>query len=460
MAGKEKTDDTRALPHNLEAEASLLGSLLMDNAALSLVAAKIKKEHFYASANQAIYETMLELDENNVSIDLTTLSNELKRKKILDKIGGRTYLATLEEYVLSPSLVENYADIVLEKARTRQLINCAYEILDSAYNEEREIAILLDHSEQLIFDISKDTVSGDFQSIGDLTVKTLEHIEQRYRDKHEVSGLKTNYYELDEYTSGLQKSDLIILAARPSKGKTAFGLNIALRVAVKNKQPVGIFSLEMSSEQINNRLLCTLTKVPANKVRSGKMSSTDLTLLSEGGRILSEAPIYIDDTPGLTALQLRAKARRLKSRIPDLSMIIVDYLQLMHMGGRIENRQQEVAEISRSMKALARELEVPVIAISQLSRLIEQRRGKEKRPMLSDLRESGAIEQDADVVLFIHHVENPEEEEEEEGNPPDVLFKRTQIIIGKQRNGPLGDVDLLFFPEFMLFENPTREYYQ
>ena len=461
MALPEKIDSARIQPHSPEAEASLLGSMLLDNTTISLVIDKIRKEHFYNTSNQHIFEVLTTLFDKKSSVDLTTLVSELQSRKLLEKVGGVSYVASLEDRVLSPSNIEHYADIVLDKARLRKLIASAYEILESAYNEEMEASELLDYSEKIIFEISQERISRDFISLSDLTVKSLEEIQRRYHDKHEVTGIPTDFYKLDELTAGFQRSDLIILAARPSKGKTAFGLNIALNIADRHNLPVGIFSLEMSSSQVNNRLLATMSRVSSLRVRTGYLSAEELKRLSEYGRRLTEAPIYIDDTPGLSVLELRAKARRLKSRVPNLSLIIVDYLQLMHSGGRVENRQQEVAEISRSLKALGRELDLPVLAISQLSRLIEHRSGKDKRPMLSDLRESGAIEQDADVVLFIHP-EPPVGEEEEEEEPAEDETREalpaqvTEIIIGKQRNGPPGTVKLLFFPEFMLFANPPK----
>jgi len=465
MAKSDKIELARPLPHNMDAERAVLGSVFLERSALSFVADKLKPEDFMSAAHQAIYRAMLNLFEQNIPIDLTTLSNELRTSQVLDKIGGLGYVAGLEEHSLIATQIEEYANIVIDKARLRRLIATNYEILETAYRDDQDVRDILETAEKKIFEISQDTVSGDFFSVSDLTISTMEDIERRYKDQHEVSGLRTNYTRLDSYLSGLQPSDLIVLAARPSKGKTAFGLNIALRIAVQFFKPVGVFSLEMSREQVNTRFLCTQARVSAQNVRTGKLSDHDWDRLREAARILSEAPLYVDDTPGLTALDVRAKARRLKSRVPDLSLLIVDYLQLMHSGGRIENRQQEVSEISRSLKALARELKIPIIAISQLSRMIEQRRGAEKKPMLSDLRESGAIEQDADVVLFIHHkeVEKPEGEEEEETSrspASTISHKDAQIIIGKQRNGPLGEVDLIFFPDFMLFENQPEKYYR
>lgn len=455
MALPGKIETSRIQPHSPEAEASVLGCMLLDNATISLIVDKIQRDHFYNSANQLIFETIISLYDQNIAVDLTTLVSELQKTKSLEKAGGLGYIASLEDRVISPLNIEHYANIIRDKARIRKLILSSHEILEAAYNEEMDASQLIDYSEKLIFDISQERISQDFRSIGDLTIKSLEEIQNRYHDKHAVTGIPTEYYKLDELTSGLQRSDLIILAARPSKGKTAFGLNIALNVAAHNNLPVGIFSLEMSAEQLNQRLLSTLSKVSSLRIRTGFLTEGELKRLSEYGRRLSEIPLFIDDTPGLSVLELRAKARRLKSRVPDLSLLIVDYLQLMHSGGRVENRQQEVAEISRSMKALSRELKLPVIAISQLSRMIEHRSGKDKKPMLSDLRESGALEQDADVVIFIHPEPPPEEnlEEEDESEVP-MPAQITEIIISKQRNGPLGTVKLLFFPEFMLFSNP------
>ncbi|MBN1903458.1 replicative DNA helicase [Candidatus Sumerlaeota bacterium] len=456
MALPEKIDATRILPHSPEAEASALGCMLLDNTTIALVVDHIQRDHFYNANNQLIFETILSLFEQNIPVDLTTLTTELQKTKSLEKAGGLGYIASLEDRVISPLNIEHYANIIRDKARIRRLILSSYDILETAYSEEMDASQLIDYSEKLIFEISQERISRDFRSIGDLTIKTLEDVQRRYHDKHEVTGIATEFYKLDELTSGLQRSDLIILAARPSKGKTAFGLNIALNVAVHNNLPVGIFSLEMSAEQLNQRLISTLAKVSSLRIRTGFLTEGELKRLSEYGRKLSEMPIFIDDTPGISVLELRAKARRLKSRTPDLSLLIVDYLQLMHSGGKIENRQQEVAEISRSMKALSRELNIPVIAISQLSRMIEHRSGKDKKPMLSDLRESGAIEQDADVVMFIHPEPPPEGSPEEEGEESEVPLpaQLTEIIIAKQRNGPLGNVKLLFFPEFMLFSNP------
>ena len=460
MAFMDKITETRALPQDINAEMCLLGAILLDNSKLSHIIDKVKSEHFYSNANRIILDTMISLYDRNIPLDLTTLRSELERNNLLEKAGGVGYIASLEENVLSPANIEHYAQIVFDKAKMRELISAAYSILESAYNEEMPASQLLEHSEKIVFDLTQSSVIGDFLHVSKTMPNTLDEIQRRYSDKHDVSGLRTSFLKLDELTSGFQPSDLIILAARPSKGKTAFALNIALNVA-RDNNGVGIFSLEMSSTQINQRFISLMSNVPLYRLRSGRLNQQDLRKVSECGPRLANFPIFVDDTPGMTMLEMRAKARRLKARMDNLSLIIIDYLQLMHYGGKAESRQQEVSQISRSCKALARELNIPVIAVSQLSRLIELRKSKDKRPMLSDLRESGAIEQDADIVIFIHPQERDEEEaqvsaDEDTPTPPAII--ETDIIIGKQRNGPLGTVKLLFTGETTYFANPPLKW--
>jgi replicative DNA helicase len=460
MSVAGKTTDVRPLPHNLDAERAVLGTMLLDNATIPIVVDLLKRENFYNTAHQIIFDGMMRLFERNVAIDLTTLNDELRRTGELEKVGGTSYLASLEQFVLSTSNVQHHARIVYNKHKLRRLIEAAYRIAESAISEEDEVGRILDTSEKEIFDISQDRAVRDFVQISDLAVEAMEEIERRYHSKKDVTGLATGFIELDQLTCGLQRSDLIIVAGRPSVGKTAFALNIALNAAVKEKKPIGIFSLEMSSQQINHRFLCSLAHVSGHRVRTGYVSSVELKRLSERVKLLSDAPLYIDDTPGISILELRAKARRLMAQQRDLALIIVDYMQLMRGGGRAENRQQEVAEISRSLKGLARELNIPLMAISQLSRMIEHRRGRDKRPVLSDLRESGAIEQDADVVVFVHRTkpvpEEESEEEQEEGRPRRKPGEVAEIMVSKQRNGPLGTVKLVFFPDFTMFATPPR----
>jgi replicative DNA helicase len=463
-----KVVDVGPLPHNLEAERAVLGTMLLDNTTIPIVVDFLKKENFYNTAHQIIFDAIVRLFERNSVIDLTTLNDELRRTGELEKVGGTSYLASLEQFVLSTSNVQHHARIVYNKHKLRRLIEAAHRIAESALNEEDEVERILDTSEKAIFEISQDRAVRDFAHISDLVVDAMEEIQRRYHSKKDVTGLATGFIELDQLTCGLQRADLIIIAGRPSVGKTAFGLNIALEAAIgiyekkepQDRKPVGIFSLEMSSQQINHRFLCSLAHVSGNRVRTGYVSSVELKRLSERVKLLSDAPIYIDDTPGISILEVRAKARRLMAQRPDLALIIVDYLQLMRGSGKSENRQQEVAEISRSLKGLARELNVPLIAVSQLSRMIEHRRGKDKRPVLSDLRESGAIEQDADLVVFVHRMRAPQDEEEEEEEETTRPRKKpgeiSEIIIGKQRNGPLGTVKLVFFPDFTMFATPPR----
>jgi replicative DNA helicase len=457
MSFPGKTSDVKVPPHNLDAERAVLGTMLLDNDTIPLVIELLQKETFYSSAHQIIFDAIVSLFDHAVAVDLTTLCDELKRRNVLDAVGGPGYLASLEQFVLSTANIHHHAKIVYNKAKLRKLIQASATIVEQAYSETYDVEEMLDRSEKLIFDISQERATKDFVHISDLTADAIEEINIRYHSKMEVTGLATGFIELDQRTCGFQQSDLIIIAGRPSIGKTAFSLNIATHVALRLNRPVGIFSLEMSSTQVNSRLLCSLAHVSSNRVRTGYVSGAELKRLSEKADLLSAAPLYIDDTPGMSILEVRAKARRLKALEKDLAIIIVDYLQLMRGSGRPENRQQEVAEISRSLKGLARELQIPIIALSQLSRLIEHRKGRDKRPMLSDLRESGAIEQDADVVLFVHREREPEEAEEfAEESAPKKLGQLSEIIIGKQRNGPLGIVNLIFFPDFTMFATPPK----
>jgi len=452
-----KISDVKAPPHNLDAERAVLGTMLLDNNTISLVVELLQKETFYSSAHQIIFEAIMSLFDNGVAVDLTTLCDELKRRNVLDAVGGPGYLASLEQFVLSTANIHHHAKIVYNKAKLRKLIRASGTILEQAYNEAYEVEEMLDRSEKLIFDISQERATRDFAHISDLTAEAIEEINIRYHSKMEVTGLATGFIELDQMTCGLQTSEMIIIAGRTSIGKTAFSLNIATHVGMRLNRPVGIFSLEMAASQVNTRLLCSLAHVSSGRVRTGYVSGPELKKLTDKASLLSAAPIYIDDTPGMSILELRAKARRLKAIEKELALIIVDYLQLMRGSGRTENRQQEVADISRSLKSLARELEIPIIALSQLSRLIEHRKGHEKRPLLSDLRESGAIEQDADVVLFVHREREIEETEELEGeSAPKKPGQISEIIIGKQRNGPLGIVKLIFFPDITMFATPPK----
>lgn len=468
MSASGQTTETFP-PANVEAEKTVLGSMILDPRAIDTTAALLEPQHFYQARHQHLYAAILELHEKGIAIDFMTLVEEMKRKKQLDEIGGPAYITSLEQYVFSTANVNHHAAIVREKYQLRELIRVTQEIQDDARNERQAVGELLDHAEKLIFDLSEQRTSRDFRDLGSLTVEVVDEIDQRCASSHDVTGVGTGYTDLDEWTGGFQKSDLIILAARPSVGKTAFALNLAANIGagLRNRQLhtdlgrcVGIFSLEMSCSQVNQRLLSTITEVPMHLMRAGKLGNRDKEKLHRYAKLLYDVPIYIDDTPGLSILEMRAKCRRLASLRKDLSLIIIDYLQLMRGSGRAESRQQEVSEITRSLKALARELNLPIIALSQLSRMIEQRKGKHARPMLSDLRESGAIEQDADVVMFLHREKTMDHkgDGEDEDEKPTLSAEPAELIIGKQRNGPIGTIDLVFFRETATYHNLAKQF--
>lgn len=443
------------VPNNLEAERAVLGSMLLDNVCIADVVDILKAEEFYLPAHQEIYRALTTLFDQHQSVDLIMLRNELMRRNKLDEVGGVVMLAGLEQSVLSTGAAPDLARIVADKATLRKLMAAAEEILRDCSDEKRDIDKQVDVAEKLIFDISQHSSNNSFVHIKSLMEGAIEEIGKLKAQEQNITGLPTHFRDLDRLLNGLHKSDLIILAARPSIGKTAFALNIALNVAVRNRAPVGMFSLEMGREQLNMRLLCSHAQIPSGRVRSGRIREAEFTKLREVASELTAAPIYIDDSPGLSIMQLRSRARRLASQ-ENLQLLIIDYLQLMsgtEGRGREMNRQQEVSEISRGLKALAREINVPVLALSQLSRNIEQRSGKEKgaRPQLSDLRESGAIEQDADIVMFVHR-ERVETAKDEDNAPKDRnLPIDTEIIVGKHRNGPIGTAELLFWADFTRF---------
>jgi len=429
-------------PQSIESEQSVLGSILIDNDVIHKVVEILSPQDFYKETHQKIYEAMLSLYERGEPLDLITLSDELKRNKVLDKVGGVAYLVQLTEAVPTSANVLNYARIVKEKSLLRNLISAATEIISQCYREEEEIEDLLDRAEQLIFSISEFRIKPSFYPIKDVLKETFKIIERLYERKELVTGVPSGFKDLDRLTSGFQPSDLIIVAGRPSMGKTAFCLNIAQYAAIHARVPTAIFSMEMSKEQVAMRMLCSEAKVNASKVRSGFLSEAELQRLTLAASILSDSPLVIDDTPALSVLELRAKARRLKREMA-LGLVIIDYLQLMRGRSSTERREQEISEISRSLKALAKELQIPVIAISQLSRRAEDRPGR--RPQLADLRESGAIEQDADLILFIYR--------DEVYNPNSPKKGIAEIIIGKQRNGPTGTVELAYIPELTAFKD-------
>jgi replicative DNA helicase len=403
---------------------------------------------------------MLDLYHETKPIDLTILAERLKRDGELDKVDGYVYLASLEQFVLATSAAIEHAQIVQEKATLRRLMAAADSIMHEASEERRVVQEQIELAEKLIFDVSQRTHSSKFLSLETLMQDTIEEVRHLMESRESSTSLKTHFIDLDQLINGFERTALVILAARPSIGKTAFALNLVRNVAVQGNIPVAFFSLEMGADQLNMRLLCSEARVPSHLVRKGRIKNEQWELLRTTASAMMDVPMWIDDTPGISLMQLRSRARRLKSRVPNLGLIVVDYLQLMTspQRGREVNRQQEVSEISRGLKGLAKELQVPVLALSQLSRNIEQRSGKEKsaRPMLSDLRESGAIEQDADVVMFVHR-ERVETQRDEDGNPVNKGEPiPTDIIVGKNRNGPIGTVPLLFLPDFTLFVNALQ----
>lgn len=432
----------RIPPQATEAEQAVLGALLVNPESISKVVDVLEPDYFYRKSHQVIYAAVLDLFDKNEPIDIVTVSQHLKDQGKLENVGGRQYLTDLAMSVATTANVEYYAKAVNEKALLRNLIKAGTEIVSTCY-EEIEADIAVDKAERLVFGIAQRRNMQALVPIRDIVNESFARIEQRYEQRDALSGLSTGFYDLNEMTSGWQKSDLVIVAARPSMGKTAFTLNLAQHAALECNVPVAVFSLEMSKEQLVQRLLCSEARIDANKLRTGFLQTNDWTALSVAMGRLGEAPLYIDDSPAISVLDIRAKCRRLKAEMKDLGLIIIDYIQLMQGRKQSDNRVQEVSEISRGLKTLARELDVPVIALSQLSRAVEARQNK--RPMLSDLRESGSIEQDADIVMFIYRDDyyNPESERRGEA----------EIIIAKQRNGPVGTVELLYQASITRFLN-------
>jgi replicative DNA helicase len=429
----------RVPPQNTEAEQALLGSLLLDQDAIDQIVELVKSKDFYQDAHKVIYETILDLHQGGQAVDLVTLTDALRSRGLLERVGGVSYLAVLSSVVPTAANAEYYAKIVAEKAILRQLIATATQIAQKGYEGVEDVAHLLDEAERMVMQVSSERRREGFVPIKDLLMETLDYLENLARYKEDLTGVPT-FRDLDKLLSGLHNSDLIVCAARPGMGKTSFCLNIAQKVAIKHKIPVAIFSLEMSKEQLVLRMLSSEALVDQSKLRSGYLLEEDWKRLAMAAGRLAEAPIYIDDTPGISVLEVRGKSRKLKAE-NGLGLIIIDYLQLMQSSRRTENRQQEIAEISRNLKALARELNLPVLALSQLSRAVEQTH--DKRPALSHLRESGSIEQDSDCVLFIHRPEYYDPETEKKGI--------AEIIVAKHRHGPTGTVEVGFLAEFTKF---------
>ena len=432
----------KVLPHNAEAERTVLGAVLVDNEAFNSAAEILTREDFYREGHRRIFEAMAALSERSQPIDLVTLKDELVRASALEAVGGAAYLGSLVDGVPRITSVEQWSRIIKEKAVLRNLIHASNRIVQSCYEAEDDAAIILDRAEKSIFDIAERRIRQGFVALREIVKESFRTIDQLSQSKDVVTGLPTGFVDLDERTSGLQKGDLIIVASRPAMGKTSLCLNLAQNASQRTGETVGVFSLEMSKEQLVLRMLCADARVDAHRLRTGNLGEKDWARLAKAYADLSASKIYIDDSATLTPLEIRAKCRRLKAE-HGLALVVVDYLQLVTGAGRVENRQQEIASISRSLKGLAKELAIPVVALSQLSRAPETR--TEKRPQLSDLRESGAIEQDADIVMFIYR--------EEEYKPTDENRGIAEIIIGKQRNGPTGTVKLAFIKEFTRFEN-------
>ena len=446
MAQLEEALLKRVLPHSIEAEQSVIGSMIIDKEAIMVASEIICGDDFYGKQYGIIFDTMVELHDEGKPVDLVTLQNRLKEKDVPPEVSSLEFVRDLITVVPTSANIKHYANIVAEKATLRKLIRLNEEIANTCYVGKENLEVILEDTEKRVFDLVQRRNTGDYIPIRDIVMSAMEKIEISSRNKGAVTGIATGFIDLDYKTSGMQPSDLVLIAARPSMGKTAFVLNIAQYVAFKSKETVAIFSLEMSKEQLVNRLFSLESRVDSQHLRTGNLSDSEWESLIESAGVIGKSNLIIDDTPGISIAELRSKCRKYKLE-HNLSMIIIDYLQLMSGSGRGDSRQQEISDISRALKSLARELKVPVIALSQLSRAVEQR--PEHRPMLSDLRESGAIEQDADVVMFIYRDDYYNHDSEKKGI--------AEIIIAKQRNGPIGTVELVWLPDFTKFANLSRK---
>ena len=448
-AHRDGLESVKVPPHSIEAEQAVLGGLMLDNAAWDQIADRVSEPDFYRNEHRKIFSAIAALAERSDPFDAVTVSEWLARNAELDQAGGLAYLATLAQDTPSAANIRAYASIVRERAMLRQLITIGGEIANSAFTPDgRSAGELVEDAEKRVYEIAERGTRGRqiFEPLKNLLTRAVDRMDELFHSDNHITGVATGFAQFDELTSGLQKGDLVIVAGRPSMGKTAFAMNIAEHAAIKGKIPTAIFSMEMPGEQLALRLISNLGRVNQSKIRNGRFADDDWPRISSAVTILSDAPMYIDDSPGLTPTELRARARRLK-REHGLGLIVVDYLQLMQVPGTKENRATEISEISRGLKALAKELECPVIALSQLNRSVEQR--NDKRPVMSDLRESGAIEQDADLIAFIYRDEVYDKETRRKGI--------ADIIIAKQRNGPIGEVQLTFLGEYTRFENLVSE---
>ena len=436
----------RIPPHSVEAEQSVLGSILLDKEAMISVSETLVPEDFYKEAHKVIYESMLKLYNSQSEIDLITLTDELRDQGYLDDIGGIAYITSLSTVVPTTSNIKYYVNIVKEKSISRQLISAANDIINLGYDGSAKVEYVLENAEKKIFDISQERATNDFQPINQVISEALSMLEKLYEEKNDVTGLTTGFRDLNKKINGLQRSDLLLIAARPAMGKTAFALNLVQNAALKGDASVAVFSLEMSKEQLVQRMIDSQSTVELKKIKTGTLADNDWPRITDGMAILSGAKIHIDDTPGIKISELRSKCRKLKIE-KGLDLVLIDYLQLMEGEGQNESRQQEIAKISRSLKILAKELDCPVVALSQLSRAPEQR--ADHRPMLSDLRESGSIEQDADIVMFLYRDEyyNPDTEKKNIG----------EVIVAKNRHGETGTVELVWFGGIQKFADKMIE---
>ena len=436
----------RIPPHSVEAEQSVLGSILLDKEAMISVSETLVPEDFYKEAHKVIYESMLKLYNSQSEIDLITLTDELRDQGYLDDIGGIAYITSLSTVVPTTSNIKYYVNIVKEKSISRQLISAANDIINLGYDGSAKVEYVLENAEKKIFDISQERATNDFQPINQVISEALSMLEKLYEEKNDVTGLTTGFRDLNKKINGLQRSDLLLIAARPAMGKTAFALNLVQNAALKGDASVAVFSLEMSKEQLVQRMIASQSTVELKKIKTGTLADNDWPRITDGMAILSGAKIHIDDTPGIKLSELRSKCRKLKIE-KGLDLVLIDYLQLMEGEGQNESRQQEIAKISRSLKILAKELDCPVVALSQLSRAPEQR--ADHRPMLSDLRESGSIEQDADIVMFLYRDEyyNPDTEKKNIG----------EVIVAKNRHGETGTVELVWFGGIQKFADKMIE---
>ena len=436
-------------PHSIEAEQAVLGGVFLKPDSLYTILDMLAEEDFYLPAHRAIFSAFRTLYQKSAPVDLVAVAEQLKADSLLEEAGGAAYLADLARGFISGANAEYYATLVRDKAMTRHLITSCADIIANSYDPGQDVRALLNDSEQSILAISQRNASRTYKTSMELTTLVFDQLHERASRRELITGVPTGYTKLDYMTAGLQPSDLIILAARPSMGKTAFALNIAMRAAIRHNVPTVIYSLEMSMEQLMMRMLCAWAKVDVSKLRRSYLNDEDWQALHDAGEVFRNAPIFIDDTPSLSSLELRARTRRLKIE-KGVGLVVIDYLQLMRSSRKTDSRELEISDISRNLKAMAKELHVPVIALSQLNRKVEER--SDKRPMLSDLRESGAIEQDADVIMFIYREAAYLKHNE---RPP---VDKAEIIIGKQRNGPVGTVDLMYAPAYTAFEDPESTY--